>query len=395
VLSPPALLAARLIGVWAASAVALALINWASHAPQLAAAEAQLEAEAERVEEELEESLRRAGVHLPALSGRLLHAHLAHPFRSFVLGTAALAAVASIAAAASPALAAAAVAPLLRGWRVFGVACATWLAVFQEQLVFSGLARASPADAGTLGVLSTLAQRATLGAGALAALHVMGVPLAALLTFGGVSGLAIGLAAQVAAANLVAGASLLVAQPFRVGDKVEVLGRGLVGFVTRFALDNTQLQLEDTTIVTLPNAELAKAAVRNLTRMAYWRVAATLRVPLHRAPDVRRLAAKLEAHCRSRPDFAEEPPRVVARVVLGDVAADHLPINVTTFFRAPGVTLAEFERRRHDILLALTDILAQEGVPLQLPASTVSVTNNNAAGGAAASDAGGSAVPMV
>ena len=391
-LSPPALLAARLIGVWAASAVALALINWASRAPQLAAAEAQLEAEAERVEEELEESLRRAGVHLPALSGRLLHAHLAHPFRSFVLGTAALAAVASIAAAASPALAAAAVAPLLRAWRVFGVACATWLAVFQEQLVFSGLARASPADAGTLGVLSTLAQRATLGAGALAALHVLGVPRAALLTFGGVSGLAIGLAAQVAAANLVAGASLLVAQPFRVGDKVEVLGRGLVGFVTRFALDNTQLQLEDTTIVTLPNAELARAAVRNLSRMGHWRVAATLRVPLHRAADVRDLARRLEAYCRARPDFDEAPPRVVARVVLGDVAADHLPINVVTFLRAPGVTLPEFERRRHDILLGLTDILAQQGVPLQLPASTVALTG--AASGAAA-DAGGSAVPLV
>jgi hypothetical protein len=84
---------------------------------------------------------------------------------------------------------------------------------------------------------------------------------------------------------------------------------------------------------------------------------------------------------------------VVARVVLGDVAADHLPINVTTFFRAPGVTLADFDRRRHDILLALTDILAQEGVPLQLPATTVSLTNGGA--GAAVSDAGGSAVPMV
>ena len=380
--------------MWAASAAALALINRASRAPQLAAAEAQLEAEAERVEEEVEESLRRAGVHLPALSGRLLHAHLAHPFRSFVLGTAAVAAAVSIAAAASPAAAAAALPPLLRAWSVFGVACATWLAVFQEQLVFSGLARASPADAGTLGVLSKLAQRATLGAGALAALHVTGVPLAALLTFGGVSGLAIGLAAQVAAANLVAGASLLVAQPFRVGDKVEVLGRGLVGFVTRFALDNTQLQLEDTTIVTVPNAELARAAVRNLTRMGYWRVAATLRVPLQRAPDVRRLAARLEAYCRSRPDFAEEPPRVVARVVLGDVAADHLPVNVTTFFRAPGVTLAEFERRRHDILLAMTDILAEQGIPLQLPASTVALTNVGATG-AALSDAGGSAVPMV
>jgi small-conductance mechanosensitive channel len=177
-----------------------------------------------------------------------------------------------------------------------------------------------------------------------------------------------------------------------VGDKVEVLGRGLIGFVTRFALDNTQLQLEDTTIVTLPNAELARAAVRNLSRMAHWRVAATLRVPLQRAGDVRDLAQRLEAYCRSRADFAEAPPRVVARVVLGDVAADHLPINVTTFMRAPGVTLPEFERRRHDILLAMTEIMEQQGVPLQHPAFSVALTTG---GNAAVVDAGGSSVPMV
>jgi hypothetical protein len=78
--------------------------------------------------------------------------------------------------------------------------------------------------------------------------------------------------------------------------------------------------------------------------------------------------------------------------VLGDVAADHLPINVTTFMRAPGVTLPEFERRRHDILLAMTEIMEQQGVPLQHPAFSVALTTG---GNAAVVDAGGSSVPMV
>ena len=179
------------------------------------------------------------------------------------------------------------------------------------------LARASPPDAGTLGVLSKLVQRATLAAAALAVAHVCGFPMSALLTFGGVGGLALGLASQVAAANLVAGASLLVAAPFRVGDKVDLPGRGLTGFVQRFALDNTVIMLEDTSVVTVPNAELAKSAIRNLSRMSHWRVTATLRVPHGAMADVRALAARLEAYCRARPDFDEAPPRVIARVVLG------------------------------------------------------------------------------
>ena len=166
-------------------------------------------------------------------------------------------------------------------------------------------------------MVSTLAQRATLVAAGLALLRLAGVSSAALLTFGGVGGLAIGLATQVVAANLVAGASLLLAQPFRVGEKIDLPGRGMVGFVQRFTLDNTQVVLEDSSLVTLPNSELAKAAVRNLSRMAFWRVQATLRLPHSAAPQMRSLAARLEAYCRARDDFAEAPPRVVARVVLG------------------------------------------------------------------------------
>ena len=236
-------------------------------------------------------------------------------------------------------------------------------------------------------------------AGAALAAHVLGAPLSALLTFGGVGGLALGLATQVAASNLVAGASLLVAQPFRVGDKVDLPGRGLTGFVSRFALDNTQIFLEDTSLVTVPNAELAKASIRNLSRLTHWRVSATFRVPYADLPKVRALAAAMEAYCRGRPDFAEAPPRVAARVVLGDVGDYALPIVVTTFMPAPGVPLYEFERRRHDILLALGDIIAAAGVTLAVPTSAVEVTRGGDDGGgfpgvdARAGDAGGAALP--
>jgi MscS family membrane protein len=284
-------------------------------------------------------------------------------------------------------------AALLKSWQLVALSCGLWSAVYWQQVAFSRAARASPADAGTLGVLSTLTQRGTAAAAALLALHLLGVPLAALVTFGGVGGLALGLASQVAASNLVAGASLLLAQPFRVGDKIDLPGRGLTGFVTRFALDNTQVTLEDTSVVTLPNAELAKSAVRNLSRLSHWRVAATFRVPYGALGDVRALTARLEAYCRGREDFHEAPPRIVARVVLADVAEYALAINVTTFLKAPGVTLPEFERRRHEILIALGEMIAAAGVQLAVPTSSVALLRGPG-GAEAGGDAGGAAVPL-
>ena len=81
-LGPAGLLTVQLLALWLAASALLKAVEWAaSAAPQLALAEKALEAEADRLEEGLEESLRRAGVHLPPAGGRLIHDHLAHPFR--------------------------------------------------------------------------------------------------------------------------------------------------------------------------------------------------------------------------------------------------------------------------------------------------------------------------
>ncbi len=79
-----------------------------------------------------------------------------------------------------------------------------------------------------------------------------------------------------------------------------------------------------------------------------------------------------------------------------DMGEYSLPINVTTWMRAPGVPLPEFERRKSEILLDLEQIVREAGVQLQLPASTVALSRTEGAAGAAAdsADAGGAAVPL-
>jgi len=364
-LSPPALLGLQLSTLAVSTAASLKLLSWAStHAEPLAEAERTLEAEATLLERELETSLA-----LPAGSGRLLHSHLSHPLRTFLLVSTCVAALhATFSALHAPATLFVA---LTAGWRLLAVACAAWTAVFAQQVAFSRWAAATPANAPALGALRTVTERATGAVALLLALHYAGLPLGPLLALGSVGGLSLGLATQVAASNVVAGACLLLARPYVLNDKIDLPGRAMTGFVTRFGIDSTTLTLDDTTAVTVPNAELAKLAIRNLSRRTHWPVNAQFRLAHGALPGVRALLTDMERYCRNRADFAEMQPRLACRVVLADVSPDALLIAVSTYMSRAGCDQTSFERRRSDILCDLGDMITTHGLKLALPASSV------------------------
>lgn len=141
--------------------------------------------------------------------------------------------------------------------------------------------------------------------------------------------------------------------------------------MTAFSLDSTTVTLEDTTTVFVPNGEFAKSVVRNITRRTHWPLKAVLRVPFASLPLCERLCADMEAYCRGRPDFAEAPPRLNCRVVLGELEHFAVPIEVTTFCRSEGVTQAEMERRRSDVVFRCCELAVRAGVPLVAPVMEV------------------------
>ena len=59
-----------------------------------------------------------------------------------------------------------------------------------------------------------------MGVAALAVLENFGIPVAGLLAGAGVAGLAVSLAAQSTLSSLIAGITLVIERPFRIGDYV-------------------------------------------------------------------------------------------------------------------------------------------------------------------------------
>ena len=88
-----------------------------------------------------------------------------------------------------------------------------------------------------------------------------GAFLSAFAVFGGAVALAVGFAAQDLIANFVAGVFILQDEPFTTGDWIEWDGNS--GVVREVELRVTKLDTFDNELVTVPNSDLANAAVVN------------------------------------------------------------------------------------------------------------------------------------
>jgi small-conductance mechanosensitive channel len=112
-----------------------------------------------------------------------------------------------------------------------------------------------------LGESVTIAVVAVLAVALAATIAGFGVVLAAFATLAGALALAVGFAAQDLIANFVAGVFILQDEPFTTGDWIEWDGNS--GVVREIELRVTKLDTFDNELVTVPNSDLANAAVVN------------------------------------------------------------------------------------------------------------------------------------
>jgi small-conductance mechanosensitive channel len=107
-----------------------------------------------------------------------------------------------------------------------------------------------------------------LGAFVLAGLA--GIPLTPILTGLGITGLALALAAKDSVANIFGAISILIDQPFNIGDWIIV--KGVEGEVVNIGLRTTLVRTSADTMVTVPNARLVNSPVENFSKRRFRRI---------------------------------------------------------------------------------------------------------------------------
>ncbi len=123
----------------------------------------------------------------------------------------------------------------------------------------------------TLGnFMSAAAKYAVLTATFLAAVSVIGIPVAKVFVILSAATLAIGLALQGSMANVAAGFLLILFRPYRIGDYVELCGEE--GVVEDMNIFNTSLRTLDNINIILSNGQVRGDAIKNFTVMGVRRI---------------------------------------------------------------------------------------------------------------------------
>ncbi len=112
-------------------------------------------------------------------------------------------------------------------------------------------------------VVTRIAEATLLVAYGSIMLSYFGIDITAFAAALGIGGLAISLAAQDTLADAIAGFLILLDQPFRVGDRIEISGLGTWGDVVEIGTRSTRIRTRDNRLVIVPNSAIAKDQVVN------------------------------------------------------------------------------------------------------------------------------------
>jgi small-conductance mechanosensitive channel len=96
-------------------------------------------------------------------------------------------------------------------------------------------------------------------------LSLYNVNVNALIAALGVGGLALSLAAQDTLSNVISGITIMLDQPFRVGDRIEIQSLGTWGDVVDIGLRSTRIRTRDNRLVIVPNNTISTDQVVNYT----------------------------------------------------------------------------------------------------------------------------------
>jgi small conductance mechanosensitive channel len=146
--------------------------------------------------------------------------------------------------------------------------------------------------------------------GIIVALQQVGFNVTAFIAGLGIVGFAIGFALQDVSKNFVSGVLLLIQQPFRLGDAIDV--SGFAGTVVAIDLRATELHTFDGQVVLIPNADVFTKPITNYTRAASRRVELDVSVALDSDLELIRRAA-LGAIATVPGLLDAPPPRVLFR----------------------------------------------------------------------------------
>lgn len=193
----------------------------------------------------------------------------------------------------------------------------------------------------------------------------MGFSLATILTGFGVAGLAVSLAAQPTIENIIGGIILFSDQSVRVGEFCRFGDKA--GTVISIDLRTTKIEALDQTIISIPNAHLAKMQITNVSRRSKTLLQKTVNLRYETTRDqLRWILASIRDVLQAHPKIYADPAPFARFESFGNSSLD-----VLIFAYVKTKKWSELMAIQEDILFRVGEIVDKAGSGFAFPSTTV------------------------
>ncbi|KXF82672.1 mechanosensitive ion channel family protein [Enterovibrio coralii] len=209
--------------------------------------------------------------------------------------------------------------------------------------------------------------------GVLTALQEFGISLTGLLTFGGVGGLIVGLAAKDLLSNFFGGLMIYFDRPFKVGDWISSPDRNIEGTVERIGMRMTMIRTFESRPLYVPNSVFSSIVVQNPSRMRNRRINETIGIRYKDADKMAGIVADVKTMLEQHPDIEHSATLMVN---FDAFAGSSLNFFIYTFTKT--VNWARYHEVKQDVMLQIVDIVHAHGADFAFPTRTIAFERDDA-----------------
>lgn len=221
-------------------------------------------------------------------------------------------------------------------------------------------------DETTVQAIAKVARLIFIVIGALTIMQAFGLSLSGLLTFGGVGGLIVGLAAKDLLSNFFGGMMIYFDRPFKVGDWIRSPDRQIEGTVERIGWRMTIIRTFDKRPLYIPNSVFSNIVVENPSRMLNRRIKETIGVRYSDSDKVESIVSEIKSMLKNHPDIDSKQTLIVNFNAFGPSSLQML---VYTFTKT--VNWVRYHQVKEDVLLKIMNIIRQHNADIAYPTQTL------------------------
>ncbi len=221
-------------------------------------------------------------------------------------------------------------------------------------------------DETTVQAVSKVTRLIVIITGMLSIMQAFGLSLKGLLTFGGVGGLVVGLAAKDLLSNFFGGLMIYFDRPFKVGDWIRSPDRQIEGTVERIGWRMTIIRTFDKRPLYVPNSVFSNIVVENPSRMQNRRINETIGLRYQDADKMETVINEVRDMLKNHPDIDAHQTLIVNFNAFGPSSLDFF---IYTFTKT--VNWIRYHEVKQDVLLKIMAIIQKNGADIAFPTRTL------------------------